>query len=119
MNILLVETAPAIADFLRTALRGRGINVRFATLEGTRPETTVGADAAVVGVRRPNDAGWRLIEALRRLGLPVVVTANRAEVRDARRAIDLGCAYLPKPFAIDQLVETLRRIVVRAQPQVA
>lgn len=117
MNVILVENAPAIADFLRSALGGKGIRIRFATLEGAAPEAARGADAAVVRVSRLNDAAWRLVEALRRIGLPVVVTSNRAEVLEARRAMDLGCAYMPKPFAINQMVETLRRLV--PQPQVA
>lgn len=97
------------------ALARRGICVCFSSIEGVSPETTRDTDAAVVRVARPNDAGWRLVEALRRLNLPVVVTAARAEIRDARKALDMGCAYLPKPFAVEQLVDTLQRLIPRAQ----
>lgn len=70
-------------------------------------------DLILLDMRMPVMDGWRFAEALRaRHGraVPVVVMTAASDAR--QRACDIGAdAMLEKPFALEELQETLRRVL--------
>jgi two-component system, OmpR family, response regulator len=65
----------------------------------------------------PKRSGWMLLQDMRQAGArtPVLILTALDAVADRVKALDLGADdYLPKPFAISELVARLRALVRRA-----
>ena len=91
MNVLLVEDEDRIASFVEKALQRRGFDVRR-VVTGGEALGAVSADVDIVVLD---------------LGLP--------DIDDRVVGLDLGADdYVPKPFAIDELVARIR---ARLRPQ--
>ncbi|MGX7825428.1 response regulator transcription factor [Actinokineospora sp. 24-640] len=124
MRILVVDDDRAVRDSLRRSLQFNGYQVDLAgdgqaALElvsdtGTRP------DAMVLDVMMPRLDGLEVCRRLRGVGddLPILVLTARDLVSDRVAGLDAGADdYLPKPFALEELLARLRALLRRATPE--
>jgi two-component system response regulator MprA len=119
MKVLVVDDERAVRDSLRRALELEGYEVELAgdgeealeRLSGSAP-----ADAVILDVLMPGIDG---LEVCRRLraddnGVPVLMLTARAEVDSRVAGLDAGADdYLPKPFALAELLARLRALLRR------
>ena len=118
MNVLLVEDEDRIASFVEKALRRRGFDVRRVVTGGEAlGAVSADVDIVVLDLGLPDIDGLDVLRALRKswASLPVVILTARADIDDRVVGLDLGADdYVPKPFAIDELVARIR---ARLRPQ--
>src|ERR671919_2656358 len=120
MDILVVDDERAVRDSLRRALELEGYRVQLAE-DGEqamrRLDLEPGPDAVILDVLMPGADGLEVCRRLRSAGngVPVLMLTARAEI-DARVAgLDAGADdYLPKPFALAELLARLRALLRRA-----
>lgn len=124
MRLLLVEDDPRIAEPTVAALREAGYAVTWAQ---TGPD---GLEAALLGdfplvvldVMLPGMDGFEIARELRVGGIEsaILFLTARGEVADRVQGLDLGGdAYLVKPFAVPELLATLRALSRRERGQTA
>ena len=130
MRVLVVEDEADLASTLRRALGEAHFAVDVAS-DGDEAQFMLGEvsyDAVVLDLMVPKRSGWTLLQDLRRgqsgpaptapasgTRTPVLILTALDGVDDRVRALDLGADdYLPKPFAISELVARLRALVRRA-----
>ncbi|QFP77423.1 response regulator transcription factor [Deinococcus sp. AJ005] len=124
MRLLLVEDDARIAEPTVGALREAGYAVTWAQ---TGPE---GLEAALLGdfplivldVMLPGMDGFEIARELRAGGVEAAVLflTARGELADRVQGLDLGGdAYLVKPFAVPELLATLRALSRRERGQAA
>ena len=120
-RVLVVEDDKAVRSSLERALRLEGYEVSVAVdgaagldaVAGTRP------DAVVLDVMLPLLDGLSVCRQLRQRGdrTPVLMLTARAEVSDRVAGLDAGADdYLPKPFALEELLARLRALIRRTAP---
>ena len=118
MKVLLVEDEDRIASFVEKALRRRGFDVRRVVTGGEAlGAVSAGIDIVVLDLGLPDIDGLDVLRALRKswASLPVVILTARGDINDRVVGLDLGADdYVPKPFAIDELVARIR---ARLRPQ--
>ena len=120
MKILVVDDEPAVRDSLRRALELEGYQVELAD-DGERAlelaKAPVAPDALVLDLLMPGIDGLEVCRRLRAEGngLPVLMLTARAEVDSRVAGLDAGADdYLPKPFALAELLARLRALLRRA-----
>jgi two-component system response regulator MprA len=117
-TILVVDDEPRVRDSLRLALELEGFRVTTAD-NGLKaimalPETPV--DALVLDVAMPFVDGLETCRRLRAAGnrVPILMLTARDAVDDRVAGLEAGADdYLPKPFALRELVARLRAIMRR------
>jgi two-component system OmpR family response regulator len=119
MRLLVVEDEQDLADTIRRALTEElfAVDVAFDGDEAHFLLSEVSYDAVVLDLMVPKRSGWTLLQDLRRSGArtPVLMLTARTAVEDRVKALDLGADdYVPKPFAMAELVARLRALVRRA-----
>jgi len=120
MAILIVDDERAVRESLRRALELEGYGVELAedgesALERLRREPP--PDAVILDVLMPGIDGLEVCRRLRadRHGVPVLMLTARAEVDSRVEGLDAGADdYLPKPFALAELLARLRALLRRA-----
>ncbi|GAA4851143.1 response regulator transcription factor [Saccharopolyspora rosea] len=121
MRILVVDDDRAVRESLRRSLQFNGYQVELAAdgqqaldlLADNRP------DAMVLDVMMPRLDGLEVARRLRSTGddLPILVLTARDAVSDRVAGLDAGADdYLPKPFALEELLARLRALLRRASP---
>jgi two-component system response regulator MprA len=121
MRILVVDDDRAVRESLRRSLQFNGYQVELAAdgqqaldfLASNRP------DAMVLDVMMPRLDGLEVARRLRSTGddLPILVLTARDAVSDRVAGLDAGADdYLPKPFALEELLARLRALLRRATP---
>jgi DNA-binding response OmpR family regulator len=120
--LLLVEDDPAL-------LRGLGDNFRD---EGYEVYVATRGDAAVAAVRDhrpqlvvldvllPGRSGLEVLKDLRAAGnrVPILMLTAKADVVDRVVGLEMGADdYLPKPFAVRELLARVRALLRRVQDQ--
>jgi two-component system response regulator MprA len=124
MRILVVDDDRAVRESLRRSLQFNGYTVQLAgdgqqaleVLAMQRP------DAMVLDVMMPRVDGLEVCRRLRGTGddLPILVLTARDAVSDRVAGLDAGADdYLPKPFALEELLARLRALLRRSPPEVA
>lgn len=112
MKVLLVEDEDRIASFVEKGLQQRGFDVRrVVTGRAALEAASDGVDIVVLDLGLPDIDGLEVLRALRQAetSLPVVILTARGDIDDRVAGLDLGADdYVPKPFAIDELVARLR-----------
>jgi len=119
MRILVVDDDRAVRESLRRSLEFNGYQVDLASdgqqaldsVISTRP------DAMVLDVMMPRLDGLEVCRRLRGTGddLPILVLTARDLVSDRVAGLDAGADdYLPKPFALEELLARLRALLRRA-----
>ena len=120
-EVLLAEDDRAVREALVRALELEGYRVRAAPhgVAALEAHDLAPADVLVVDVMMPVLDGLSVCRHLRRRGdrTPVLLLTARAEVSDRVAGLDAGADdYLPKPFALEELLARLRALLRRAAP---
>jgi two-component system response regulator MprA len=120
MKILVADDERAVRESLRRALELEGYEVELAE-DGEQALERLGhatpADAAILDVLMPGIDGLEVCRRLRADGstVPVLMLTARAEVDSRVAGLDAGADdYLPKPFALAELLARLRALLRRA-----
>jgi two-component system response regulator MprA len=122
MRILVVDDDQAVRESLRRSLAFNGYEVDLAA-DGMEALDTIAArrpDAVVLDVMMPRLDGVETCRRLRSAGedLPVLVLTARDAVSDRVAGLDAGADdYLPKPFALEELLARLRALLRRTQAE--
>jgi len=118
MQILVVDDDPAVRESLRRSLRFNGYEVLLAE-DGEKALSTLtheSPDGLVLDVMMPNLDGLATCRALRASGndVPILMLTARDDVSDRVAGLDAGADdYLPKPFALEELLARLRALLRR------
>jgi two-component system response regulator MprA len=119
MDILVVDDERAVRDSLRRALELEGYSVELAE-DGEqalrRLDLEPQPDAVILDVLMPGADGLEVCRRLRASGMrvPVLMLTARAEVDSRVAGLDAGADdYLPKPFALAELLARLRALLRR------
>jgi two-component system response regulator MprA len=128
MRVLVVDDDPDVRDSLRRSLTFEGYTVETAA-DGHAALSAIAAerpDAVVLDLQMPGLGGLETCRRLRERGddVPVLMLTARDATRDRVTGLDAGADdYLPKPFALEELLArlraVLRRTTARAAPDTA
>ena len=118
MRILVVDDDRAVRDSLRRSLAFNGYQVDLAEdgLAALEAVDVQRPDAMVLDVMMPRLDGLEVCRRLRSAGdaLPILVLTARDAVSDRVSGLDAGADdYLPKPFALEELLARLRALLRR------
>ena len=120
MTILVVDDERAVRESLRRALELEGYGVELAE-DGEqalrRLEHEPSPDLVVLDVLMPGVDGLEVCRRVRQSGssVPVLMLTARTEVDSRVAGLDAGADdYLPKPFALAELLARLRALLRRA-----
>lgn len=125
MRLLLLEDDRRIAEPTRDALKEAGYDVTWVTKGDEALKKAVMGDfpLAVLDVMVPGDLnGFEVAAGMREAGLETAILflTARTEVEDRVHGLDLGGdAYLTKPFAMPEVLATLRALARRERGQSA
>ena len=122
MRILVVDDDRAVRESLRRSLEFNGYQVQLASDGAQALEAIIAdrPDAMVLDVMMPRLDGLEVARRLRSTGddLPILVLTARDTVSDRVSGLDAGADdYLPKPFALEELLARLRALLRRAMPE--
>jgi two-component system response regulator MprA len=120
MRILVVDDERAVRESLRRALQLEGYEVELAE-DGADALAKLNRggspDAMVLDVLMPTIDGLEVCRRIRREGnaVPILMLTARAEVESRVAGLDAGADdYLPKPFALEELLARLRALLRRS-----
>ncbi|TWP49937.1 response regulator transcription factor [Lentzea tibetensis] len=119
MRILVVDDDRQIRESLRRSLQFNGYQVECAGdgMQALESVTAQRPDAMVLDVMMPRLDGLEVCRRLRSTGddLPILVLTARDAVSDRVSGLDAGADdYLPKPFALEELLARLRALLRRS-----
>lgn len=119
MKILVVDDEQAVRESLRRSLRFNGYEVLTANdgLEAVKTVRAENPELLILDVMMPNMDGLEVCRTLRSEGWdrPILVLTARDGVSDRVAGLDAGADdYLPKPFALEELLARVRSLVRRA-----
>jgi DNA-binding response OmpR family regulator len=123
-RLLLVEDEPALARGLADNFRDEGYEVRVES-RGDRAVAAVRdmrPDVVVLDIMLPGRSGLDVLRDLRAAGdaVPVLMLTAKGDVVDRVVGLELGADdYLPKPFAVRELLARVRALLRRAAPKQA
>ncbi|GAA2680642.1 MULTISPECIES: response regulator transcription factor [Actinosynnema] len=123
MRILVVDDDRAVRESLRRSLQFNGYQVDLAGDGQQALESVLSQrpDAMVLDVMMPRLDGLEVCRRLRSTGddLPILVLTARDAVSDRVSGLDAGADdYLPKPFALEELLARLRALLRRTASEV-
>jgi DNA-binding response OmpR family regulator len=119
-TVLLVEDEPALARGLVDNFRDAGYGVRLVR----RGDAAVAAvrdlkpDMVVLDIMLPGRSGLDVLRDLRDAGIPVPVLmlTAKGDIVDRVFGLELGADdYVPKPFAVHELLARVRALLRRAR----
>ena len=119
MKILVVDDEQAVRESLRRSLKFNGYEVILAA-DGVQAVEMVHSEhpeLLILDVMMPNMDGLEVCRTLRSEGWdrPILVLTARDGVSDRVAGLDAGADdYLPKPFALEELLARVRSLVRRA-----
>ncbi|MFE3543446.1 response regulator transcription factor [Nocardia sp. NPDC059177] len=121
MRILVVDDDRAVRESLRRSLSFNGYTVDLAVdgMDALEKVTAARPDALVLDVMMPRLDGLEVCRRLRSTGddLPILVLTARDSVSERVAGLDAGADdYLPKPFALEELLARLRALLRRRTP---
>jgi two-component system, OmpR family, response regulator len=113
MRVLVVEDEKKTASFIRKALRAEGfaVDVCHDGEDALQLAATTPYDAMVLDIMLPGRDGLSVLRQLRerRSAVPVLLLSARGEVNERVEGLNAGADdYLPKPFALAELVARVR-----------
>jgi two-component system, OmpR family, response regulator MprA len=122
VRILVVDDDRAVRESLRRSLSFNGYTVDLAEdgVEALEAITNDRPDAVVLDVMMPRMDGLEVCRQLRSTGddLPILVLTARDSVSERVGGLDAGADdYLPKPFALEELLARLRALLRRTGPE--
>jgi len=113
-EVLLVEDDVSLAGIVARHLEGHGFPTTIAQSaeEGAR-RLSLGLRPALVllDINLPGGTGWSLLRSSEyaEAGSPPVVVVSATRIPSAKLHAFAVRGYLPKPFSMDTLIETVRR----------
>ncbi len=118
-HVLVVDDERAVREALSRALRLHDYRVSLAAdgLEALAAVDRGDVDAIVLDVMMPGIEGTGVARRLRQDGhdIPILMVTARDDVPDRVAGLDAGADdYLPKPFALDELLARLRALLRRS-----
>lgn len=122
VRILVVDDDRAVRESLRRSLSFNGYSVDLAH-DGVEALEKIAAerpDALVLDVMMPRLDGLEVCRQLRSTGddLPILVLTARDSVSERVAGLDAGADdYLPKPFALEELLARMRALLRRTKPE--
>ncbi len=119
MLVLVADDDRAVREALERALQLNGFDVALAAdgNEAITATTDRTPDALILDVMMPGYDGLDVTRRLRREGnrVPILLLTARDAVGDRVEGLDAGADdYLPKPFALEELLARLRALLRRA-----
>lgn len=120
-RVLLVDDEQYVLDALDRALSTQGFRVALAEDGAGALDAVVASppDVIILDVGLPGLDGLETCRVLRARGdcTPVLMLTAHTAVRERVAGLEAGADdYLPKPFALDELVARLRALLRRADP---
>jgi two-component system response regulator MprA len=121
VRILVVDDDRAVRESLRRSLSFNGYSVSLAEdgVEALHSIASDRPDALVLDVMMPKLDGLEVCRQLRSTGddLPILVLTARDSVSERVAGLDAGADdYLPKPFALEELLARMRALLRRTTP---
>jgi two-component system, OmpR family, alkaline phosphatase synthesis response regulator PhoP len=122
-TVLLVEDEPALARGLVDNFRDAGYDVRLVR----RGDAAVAAvrelkpDMVVLDIMLPGRSGLDVLRDLREAGIPVpiLMLTAKGDIVDRVFGLELGADdYVPKPFAVHELLARVRALLRRARREI-
>ncbi len=122
-RILIVDDQPSIRGILEVALAEAGAEV-WTAADGPAAIASVEQgipDIVLLDLVMPGMNGWEVIDALARLprgsSIPVILQTTAEDFGSFDRAKKQGvAAFISKPFRLNEVIETCRRILKGARP---
>jgi two-component system response regulator MprA len=119
MRVLVVDDEPSVREVLTRILKVEGFDVEQAVdgREAVRAQAAAPADAVLLDVLMPGLDGLEVCRRLREGGdrTPVLMLTAREGVGDRVAGLEAGADdYLPKPFALEELLARLRALLRRS-----
>jgi two-component system response regulator MprA len=120
-RVLLADDDRSVRESLQRALTLEGYRVEVAADGGQALDAARAnpPDVIVLDVMMPVLDGVTVCKVLRAEGVrtPVLMLTARTETKDRVAGLDAGADdYLPKPFALEELLARLRALLRRARP---
>ena len=119
MRVLVVEDEKKTASFVRKALQAEGfaVDVSHDGLEALALSASTAFDAIVLDIMLPGRDGLSVLRQLReqKNRTPVLLLSARGQVDERVEGLNAGADdYLPKPFALAELIARVRSLGRRA-----
>jgi two-component system response regulator MprA len=119
VRLLVVDDEPAVREALQRILEhdGYAVDVAADGREAVRRQLAAPADAVLLDVLMPELDGLEACRRIRASGdrTPVLMLTARDEVGDRVAGLEAGADdYLPKPFALEELLARLRALLRRS-----
>ena len=120
MRILLVEDHTKLGDWLSKSLRLDGFAIDWMRdgVEADHVLLTQEYDAVVLDLALPRMDGLEVLRRLRARGsaTPVLILTARTALEERVTGLNFGADdYLPKPFAVEELVARLNALIRRSR----
>jgi DNA-binding response OmpR family regulator len=117
-KLLIVDDEAVVCDTCVRILAPQGFEVEFSTDARQGLQQAIEKDFAgiLLDLKMPELDGLQFLEALRRVKprVPVLIMTGYASVESAAAAVRLGVSdYITKPFAPDEIVPAVRRMLER------
>jgi DNA-binding response OmpR family regulator len=121
MRVLVIEDDERVAEGIAVGLRraGMAVDVAFDGMAGLEFAQTGAHDVVVLDRDLPGVHGDQVCQALVQGGNParILMLTAAADLDDRVEGLALGADdYLPKPFALAELVARIRALARRTQP---
>ena len=115
MRVLVVEDEKKTASFIRKALQSEGcaVDVLHDGADALAAVCHTAFDVIVLDVMLPGRDGLSVVRQMRerKIATPVLLLTARGEVSEKVEGLNAGADdYLPKPFALDELVARVRAL---------
>ena len=117
-SVLVVDDQEDIREMARLVLSEAGFEVTVAPSgrEALRLARAARFDLVLLDINMPEMDGWATLKLLRidedAGGMPVAMFSVKSEVRDKIAGLQDGAIdYITKPFAVDELISRVSRIV--------
>lgn len=122
MKILVVEDSPSMRAYLTTMIEGGADEIDLEIVEASSGFEALKSlphhrfDAILTDINMPDINGLELVSFLKshpqHKSIPIMVISTEASEEDRRRAAALGAEeYLVKPFATDELLSKVRKLL--------
>ena len=123
-DILVVDDEPGIRLYLKRLLGSAGFNVTTAA-DGEEALAAIAAtppDLVILDVMVGGRDGYEICETIKRdparQRIKVVMLSAKSRSIEIEKGIAMGAdAYLTKPFSMDELRDTVRRLLGRTAPR--
>lgn len=120
MRLLIAEDERELAKALKTIFEKHNFSVDtvYDGQDALDYALTGNYDGAVLDVMMPRLDGFSVVRRMRALGVstPVLLLTARGEISDRVEGLDAGADdYLPKPFAMAELLARVRALVRRRE----